>query len=133
MFKLYYRKDAPTAASPSGVTYALGVLDPSWQTPGHNFWFEATAEQRRDWRELFGFRDVDGNTQAQLISADIWNSRSNDPNRIGDVSKYVPLVTGLPAPPSAPAGAVVGVPITDTDIERIVKAVLDAQAKRLAE
>lgn len=118
MFKLYYRKDAPTSGSPSGVTYALGVLDPSWQTPGHNFWFEATAEQRRDWRELFGFRDADGTPQAQLISADIWNARSNDPNRISDVSKYVPLVSG-----GSGAGSVTVAPISDADIARIAAAI----------
>ena len=117
MFKLYFRKDAPDAGSPSGVTYALGVLDPSWQTPGHNFWFEASAESRRDWRELFGFRDVDGNPQAQSISYDIWNARSNDPNRISDFSKYVPMV-------NAPAQItnVTAAPLSDVDIKRIVLA-----------
>ena len=121
MFKLYYRKDAPTADSPSGVTYALGVLDPSWQTPGHNFWFEASAESRRDWRELFGYRDVNGTPQAQLISNDIWNARSNDPGRISDFSKYVPLVSGgitVPTP-----GPVTVAPLSDDDIARIVAAI----------
>ena len=150
MFKLYYRKDAPTTASPSGVTYALGVLDPSWATPGHNFWFESSAESRRDWRELFGFRDADGVPQAQLISADIWNARSNDANRIGDVSKYLPVVSA-----AAQITNITAAPLSDVDIKRIVlalqaaipaaavpvplaelsaavaKATLDAQAQRL--
>ena len=121
MFRLYYRQDAPTTASPSGTTYALGVLDPSWQTPGHNFWFEATSESRRDWRELFGYLGVDGLRRPYAIDVDIWNARSNDPNRISDVSKYVPLVSGgitVPTP-----GPVTVAPLTDDDIARIVAAI----------
>ena len=121
MFRLYYRQDAPTTASPSGTTYALGVLDPSWQTPGHNFWFEATSESRRDWRELFGYLGVDGLRRPYPVDVDIWNARSNDPNRISDVSKYVPLVSGgitVPTP-----GPVTVAPLSDDDIARIVAAI----------
>ena len=118
MFRLYYRQDAPTAVSPSGTTYALGVLDPAWQTAGHNFWFEATSESRRDWRELFGYLGVDGLRHPYAIDVDIWNARSNDPNRLADVSKYVPLV----ASGSAPA-PVTATPLSDDDINRIVAAI----------
>jgi len=126
MFRLYYRQDAPTAASPSGTTYALGALDPSWQTPGHNFWFEATAESRRDWRELFGYLGVDGLRRPYPVDVDIWNARSNDPNRISDVSKYVPLV-------NAPAQVVnvTAAPLSDVDVQRIAAAVLASEAPSL--
>ena len=123
MFKLYYRQDAPSTASPTGITYALGVLDPSWQTPGHNFWFEATSESRRDWRELFGYRDANGDPQAQLISTDIWNSRSNDPARISDYTKYLPLVAGN--------STVTGTTLSDADVQRIAQATITALTKQL--
>lgn len=63
----------------SGSTYALAEMDPDRLnvTDGHrNVWVEAPVEQRADWLALFG--------PAQVVTNNaVWNSFSNDPNRIG--------------------------------------------------
>lgn len=62
----------------SGSTYALVEMDPDRLNvaQGHrNVWVEAPVDQKADWAMLFG--------PAQVVSNNaVWNSFSNDPNRI---------------------------------------------------
>lgn len=73
-----------------GTVYALAEMDPDRLNvaQGHrNVWVEAPVEQKADWLMLFG--------PAQVVSnRAVWNSFSNDPNRIPNFPPENPPAIG---------------------------------------
>jgi len=68
-----------TATNPTGMQLALAEMDPDPLnvSGGHrNVWVEDSLDNRREWVEYFGPIHMIGRL-------DSWNSRSNDPHRIG--------------------------------------------------
>jgi hypothetical protein len=113
LYGMYQRTDAGV------TTYAVGVLDPNWRTPGHNFWAEAPASMWADFPAFFG--------TAKAIDVAFWNARSNDPNRIADLGKF-PFFELV----SAPAGGSIDLPAILAAVAKVPTAAQNGDAARAA-